>query len=104
MRQNRGFKEKNIYAKLKELVEKYQLIATWRLKNVINTNILPSLLSDHSPISSSLKYIEEPIKGAGHWKLNLSLLKDNFMITLKDLHTPSAPHHDRGIPPSPHCV
>ena len=108
-------KEKT-YAKLKELVEKYELIDIWRLKNVnkkkytwrqnrprihcrldyflishhlndlvINTNILPSLLSFHSPISLSLKYIEEPIKGTGHWKLNLSLLKeDNFKIKLKE--------------------
>ena len=101
--------------KLRELINDYNLIDIWRLKNekkkrytwrqnkprvhcrldyflishhvmdlIVKTHILPSILSDHSPVSIDLKFLEEPLKGSGHWKLNLSLLNDQeFKILLR---------------------
>ena len=96
--------------KLSELINDYNLIDIWRLKNekkkrytwrqnkprvhcrldyfLISHHIidfvLPSILSDHSPVSIDLKFLEEPLKGSGHWKFNLSLLNDQeFKILLR---------------------
>ena len=44
--------------------------------SVENTDILPSMISDHSPIYLGLKFIPKIVNGAGLWKLNLSLLDD----------------------------
>ena len=54
----------------------YFLISTNVTDLVVDSTILPSILSDHSPIAVTLKYIPEPTRGPGHWKLNVSLLKE----------------------------
>ena len=54
----------------------YFLISTNVTDLVVESTILPSILSDHSPIAVTLKYIPEPTRGPGHWKLNVSLLKE----------------------------
>ena len=59
----------------------YFLISSHLLDYLLETKILPSVLSDHSPISLSFKFIEEPKQGPGHWKLNLSLLEDETYKT-----------------------
>ena len=97
--------------KLKELMNLYDLVDSWRLRNnnvkrftwrrktprvhcrldfflissplmdfVSKSDILPSVLSDHSPILTCIKYLDEPVNGVGHWKLNTSLLEDNSYI------------------------
>ena len=43
--------------------------------------ILPSIFSDHSPIELNMKFLDQPILGSGHWKLNVSLLNDNNYVT-----------------------
>ena len=45
------------------------------------TDILPSVLSDHSPILLSLKYIPNPTLGPGLWKLNAALLEEQEYIS-----------------------
>jgi len=50
----------------------------------VDSTILPSILSDHSPIAVTLKYIPDPTRGPGQWKLNVSLLKEeDYKIQLK---------------------
>ena len=44
------------------------------------TDILPSVLSDHSPILVSLKCIPNPTQGPGLWKLNTVLLAEQEYI------------------------
>ena len=63
----------------------YFLISQHVLDVVVKANILPSIFSDHSPISLSLKFTDEPTLGRGHWKMNTSLLKDNnFKVRIKE--------------------
>ena len=73
----------------------YFLISQHTLDFIIEANILPSVLSDHSPISLCIKHLDEPKLGCGHWKLNVSLLsdetylnkmKDNFLIWDEQYH------------------
>ena len=47
---------------------------------IVESKILPSFLSDHSPVTLSLRFFEEPQNGPGHWKLNLSLLSDECYV------------------------
>ena len=54
----------------------YFVISVSLFDIVINTSILPALLSDHSPITMDVKFIKT-IKGNGLWKLNNSLLMDD---------------------------
>ena len=54
----------------------YFLISHHVLDITIKTDVLPSIQSDHSPILIDFKYIQKPTLGAGTWKLNTSLLKD----------------------------
>ena len=54
----------------------YFLISHHVLDITIKTDIMPSIQSDHSPILIDFKYIQKPTLGAGTWKLNTSLLKD----------------------------
>ena len=44
--------------------------------SVEKTDILPSMISDHSPIYLGLMFLPQIVNGAGLWKLNLSLLDD----------------------------
>ena len=41
-----------------------------------NTDILPSIKSDHSLLCMNLSLVNEPKRGKGTWKLNVSLLED----------------------------
>ena len=70
-------------------------ISQHTLDFIIEANILPSVLSDHSPISLCIKHLDEPKLGCGHWKFNVSLLsdetylnkmKDNFLIWDEQYH------------------
>lgn len=57
-------------------------LLTEHLQDIINTTeILPSVLSDHSPISLTIKFQNKPPRGPGYWKLNVSLLQDKDYIT-----------------------
>ena len=64
----------------------YFLISHQLLDIVIDTDIMPSMLSDHSQILLDLKYLPEPILGSGLWKMNASLLSDeDYKNKLKKL-------------------
>ncbi len=58
----------------------YWLVSHHITELVIDSKILPSVISDHSPITLCLSFIEEPELGCGHWKLNVSLLKDKTYV------------------------
>jgi len=45
-------------------------------ESVTRADILPSILSDHSPISLTIKFLESPNIGPGHWKLNVAILSE----------------------------
>ena len=59
----------------------YFFISQHVMDLVIDTKILPSILSDHSPVSLDLNFLNEPKLGQGHWKLNVSLLSDDIYKT-----------------------
>ena len=64
----------------------YFLISTVLMDFVQKSQILPSILSDHSPVLLTLKFINESAKGSGHWKLNVSLLEnENYVREIKSL-------------------
>ncbi len=52
----------------------YFLISQHLQETVIKSEILTSILSDHSPVSLSLKFLDHQQLGPGHWKLNVSLV------------------------------
>jgi len=54
----------------------YFLITDHAQEIVLTSDILPSVLSDHSPISLTLKFLNQPDRGPGYWKLNVSLLQE----------------------------
>ncbi len=63
----------------------YYFLVSHHITDIItNQNIFPSFLSDHSPITICLAFIEKPTLGSGHWKLNTSLLSDqNYIQNMK---------------------
>ena len=62
----------------------YFLISRQVLDYTVKSDIMPSILSDHSPILLTLKYLPDPKIGAGTWKLNTSLLKlENYVVLIK---------------------
>ena len=62
------------------------LISQHIIDLTVDSKILPSILSDHSPVSLDLQFLETPELGPGHWKLNVSLLADEIYKTkLKEL-------------------
>ena len=58
----------------------YFLVSVPLLYDVVDTTIEPSILSDHSLISLTIKISESVKKGKGLWKFNTSLLKDKKYI------------------------
>jgi endonuclease/exonuclease/phosphatase family metal-dependent hydrolase len=63
----------------------YFLISNQITDLVTSNQILPSILSDHSPIELSLRFLDQPHLGRGHWKLNVSLLNDhNYIKNVKE--------------------
>jgi exonuclease III len=54
----------------------YFLVSQHMQEHIIKTDILPAMLSDHSPITLSLKFIDTPSIGPGHWKLNVAVLEE----------------------------
>ena len=63
----------------------YFLISRSISDMTVKTDILPSVLSDHSPILLSLKYIPTPTRGRGLWKLNTMLLEEQeYVTTMRD--------------------
>ena len=99
--------KKNSHLKLMEFISTFELIDIWRKYNktkrkftwrqrnpfvqcrldyflvsqdlevASKSNIMPSILSDHSPVSLEIRFLDTPKLGPGHWKLNISLLKEN---------------------------
>ena len=62
----------------------YFLIFRQVLDYTVKSDIMPSILSDHSPVLLVLKYLPEPQLGAGTWKLNTSLLNlENYVVSIK---------------------
>jgi hypothetical protein len=59
----------------------YFLISSNLMDFVTKVEILPSILSDHSPIFLSLTFTKENQRGPGHWKLNASLLNDQNYVS-----------------------
>ena len=47
---------------------------------IVETNILPSIRSDHSVITLYVKHLPEDTRGSNHWKFNSSLLLDKQYI------------------------
>ena len=47
-----------------------------------NTDIIPSIKSDHSAITLQINSIEDKVRGPSHWMFNSSLLEDNTYIEL----------------------
>jgi exonuclease III len=54
----------------------YFLVSQHLQETVVRADILPSILSDHSPIAISLTCLDSPHMGPGHWKLNVFLLTE----------------------------
>ena len=70
------------------------LISSPMMDFVTKVDILPSILSDHSPILISFKFTNEIHKGPGHWKLNTSLLNDqNYVTQMKEKITETLDKH-----------
>ena len=64
----------------------YFLITQNNLDTINSCKILPSILSDHSPVHLQIRYLHEPNRGPGYWKLNSSLLKDEtYKSKVKEL-------------------
>ena len=47
-----------------------------------NTQINPSIRSDHSIVSIQLKFLKLQQRGRGYWKMNTKYLKDNFFLEI----------------------
>ena len=63
----------------------YFFISRQVLDYTVKADILPSILSDHSPILLVLKYLPEPSLGSGSWKFNTALLLEpEYVETLKE--------------------
>jgi len=60
----------------------YFLISNHISDFICSNQILSSVLSDHSPVEISLKFLDTPKLGSGHWKLNVSLLNDEGYVKL----------------------
>ena len=58
----------------------YFLISNNLQDLIVKTNILPSIRSDHSVITLSVKHLPEDTRGSSHWKFNSSLLQDKRYI------------------------
>ena len=58
----------------------YFLVSVPLIYDLVETTIEPSILSDHSLISLTIKIAESIKKGKGFWKFNTSLLKDKKYI------------------------
>lgn len=92
-RMRNGIKKKYTWRQKKPQVKcrlDYFLTSQHMQETITRTDILPSILSDHSPISLSLKFLDTPNIGSGHWKLNVSLLseteyKDSMRNKLTDI-------------------
>ena len=66
-------KQAQIHCRLDYWIISYNLM-DW----VTQTTILPSFQSDHSPISLTLKYLDDCERGKGYWKMNTNLLQDKM--------------------------
>ena len=54
----------------------FWLISNSLQKNIVSTEILPNIYSDHSAITLLFHTLSDRSKGMGYWKFNASLLKD----------------------------
>ena len=102
--------KKKYHARLSELLEEYELLDIWRKRNgikqrytwrqkspriqcrldyflitqslevITNSQILPSILSDHSPVTLEIQLLNKAKLGPGHWKLNVSVLEEDKYI------------------------
>jgi len=46
------------------------------LQDLVKTDIIPDIKTDHAAISIEFSISEPHVKGPGHWKMNCSLLDD----------------------------
>ena len=60
----------------------YWLISDCMQDFIENTDIIPSIKSDHSAITLQINSIEDKVRGPSHWMFNSSLLEDNTYIEL----------------------
>ena len=60
----------------------FWLISTHMIYDIINTDIIPSIKTDHSLISLSFEIKDSVRKGKGFWKFNGELLKDEEYIKI----------------------
>ena len=64
----------------------FWLISTHMIYDLVNTDILPSIKTDHSLISLSFEIKNSISKGKGFWKFNGELLKDaEYVATIKNI-------------------
>ena len=59
----------------------YFLVSNTLQETVLNTEVLASLASDHSPVLISFKVGEECKSGSGYWKFNSLLLKNEVFCS-----------------------
>ena len=79
----------------------YIFISEHLLNYVDDSDILPSIQSDHSRILLSLKNGNEAKKGRGFWKFNSSLLHDaNYVNELKNIISRTAERHSNNTDPA----
>ena len=59
----------------------YFLITDAMQDNVVNVDIIPSVWSDHSAITMSIKHMQKQSPGNGYWKFNNSMLEDKIYVS-----------------------
>ena len=60
----------------------YWLISDCMQDFIENTDIIPSIKSDHAAITLQINSIEDKVRGPSHWMFNSSLLEDDTYIEL----------------------
>lgn len=71
----------------------YFLVPMHQIRTVVNCQIMPGFLSDHS-------FVEEVIRGRGFWKLNTSLLEDHDYVREVNKIIQHIPFRDEELSPS----
>ena len=59
----------------------YYMVSNSLQDNIVKTDIIPSIWSDHSAITLFVKHLPPTKKGNGYWKFNSSLVSDNKYVT-----------------------
>lgn len=59
----------------------YYMVSNSLQDNIVKTDIIPSIWSDHSAITLYVKHLPPSKKGNGYWKFNSSLVSDKKYVT-----------------------